>query len=308
MQAFTALGLPAFYVLLFPVVYWCVDARHGLRLAACVMGSIWLNEMVKVVLHQPRPFWLCDECTAIGADGSFGFPSGHAQHAVVVWGLIAVELRRRWAWWPMVALAPVLIGLSRVYLGVHFPTDVIGGWLMGALLLVLMLRVAPRVAAGASDRSLIAHAAGGVALGVTLLVGGLAVDGAGRDWLIPAEWLTAARNVVGPGFDPFRLDYAFFAAGMIPGMLAGAGLATRLSLGGVDGSVRQRLVRLPIGLAPLAVLWGVLRQALDGVSDGGTGYYITVWGVGALLGLWLTAGAPLLFAHLRLIRQPEAFP
>jgi membrane-associated phospholipid phosphatase len=308
MQAFTALGVPAFYVLLLPLVGWCLDARHGVRLAVFVMASIWLNETVKVMLHQPRPFWLCPDCTVVGADSSFGFPSGHAQHAMVVWGLLALELRRRWGWWPVIGLVPFLIGLSRVYLGMHFPSDVVGGWLAGGLLLTLMLRLEGPVAAGWGARTSPASAAACAALGGLMLIIGLVIVDLNRGWSIPAAWLEGARSVVGPEFNPYRLDFAFVAAGMIPGALVGAGLARSLSSATAQASIWQRLARLPIGLAPLAALWWATRLGLQSVPDESAGYYGIVFAAGVLLGLWLTAGAPRLFAQVGLGVPDRAQP
>ena len=76
---------------------------------------------------------------AYAEESSFGLPSGHAQNAVVVWGMLALWIRKTWAWIAGVIII-LLIGLSRIYLGVHFPTDVLGGWRLVFCCCWLMLR------------------------------------------------------------------------------------------------------------------------------------------------------------------------
>ncbi len=92
--------------------------------------------MVSDCFPCPCPYWLSQEVIALASQENFGLPSGHAQNALSVWGLLAASSSRRWAW-PVVAVLVFLIGLSRIYLGVHFPTDVLGGWLVAAAPLAL---------------------------------------------------------------------------------------------------------------------------------------------------------------------------
>ncbi|MEW6229418.1 MAG: phosphatase PAP2 family protein, partial [Bacillota bacterium] len=76
--------------------------------------------------------------------GGYGFPSGHAQEAMVFWGYLARTLRVRK--FTVAAIVIVfLIGLSRVYLGVHFPGDVVGGFLIGGIILMAYLWVTGRL-------------------------------------------------------------------------------------------------------------------------------------------------------------------
>ena len=131
MQFFSFLGQPEFYLLIIPAFYWCRDPRLGLRLGLLMGISGGLNEALKVVFHLPRPYWVSPDVRAFGSYPSFGLPSSHAQGAVTFWGLIAAHVRRWWFWISAVAII-LLIGISRIFLAVHFPADVIVGFAVGA--------------------------------------------------------------------------------------------------------------------------------------------------------------------------------
>jgi membrane-associated phospholipid phosphatase len=70
---------------------------------------------------------------------SFGVPSGHAQNAVVVWGTLADRIKHNTAW-IIAIVVMLLIGISRLYLAVHFPHDVLIGWIFGAIVLWILLK------------------------------------------------------------------------------------------------------------------------------------------------------------------------
>ena len=128
----THLGSPYAYMLILLFVYWCVDRQVGRRLAAIVLVTLWFMGLVKELLGMPRP----DPALVrqLVMEDSPGFPSGHAMGAVAMWGYLALAFRRRWLTWCCVALI-FLVGVSRLYTGAHFPGDVLGGWLIGAVLL-----------------------------------------------------------------------------------------------------------------------------------------------------------------------------
>ena len=89
------------------------------------------------------PIW-CGSCPTRGGPG---FPSGHVQGTVTVWGYLALAFARRWLTWLAAALI-VLMCISRLYLGLHFPADVLGGLVLGLVLVLFYHWVTLRHAAG----------------------------------------------------------------------------------------------------------------------------------------------------------------
>jgi membrane-associated phospholipid phosphatase len=81
---------------------------------------------VNVAVHRPRPPRTDRAVVALG----HAFPSGHTFNATVGWGLVALLCGGAWAWSATVGIA-LAVGLTRIELGVHWPTDVLGAWLLG---------------------------------------------------------------------------------------------------------------------------------------------------------------------------------
>ncbi|WP_432136158.1 MULTISPECIES: phosphatase PAP2 family protein [unclassified Streptomyces] len=123
------------------VAVWLVWRRSAVWTAVWLMAAIWGGTLVqqglKAAVGRDRPVWPDPVDSAHYA----AFPSGHAMTATVVCGLLLWLLRRggagRLLWRTAVAAASVSVvgvGLTRVWLGVHWPSDVVGGWLLGATL------------------------------------------------------------------------------------------------------------------------------------------------------------------------------
>jgi len=107
------------------------------------VGSLAI-EVLKRVLARTRP----DLLEPIIVEAGFSFPSGHAANGMVAYGVLAVLVGRlpltrpvRLAMQVAAGLVIFLVGLSRVWLGVHYPTDVLAGWALGALIVVLYAAV-----------------------------------------------------------------------------------------------------------------------------------------------------------------------
>lgn len=131
--AITALGSHYVYMLILPFIYWAIDRKVGRRLAGLFLTSMWVNGLVKEFLTLPRPN--PELVRVLGNEPSPGFPSGHAQGAMTLWGYLAIAFQRKWLTWVCVGLI-LLISISRLYLGVHFPGDVLGGLAIGAVLIL----------------------------------------------------------------------------------------------------------------------------------------------------------------------------
>jgi membrane-associated phospholipid phosphatase len=138
MQFASFLGSEEFFMLLLPFLYWCVDARLGARVGIILCISSNVNDLFKFAFHAPRPYWVSHRVQAMSSETSYGLPSGHAQHAMSIWGVIGTA-GKGWLRWAMAAVI-FLIGFSRIVLAVHFPTDVLLGWLIGGLVLWAFLR------------------------------------------------------------------------------------------------------------------------------------------------------------------------
>lgn len=274
MRALTELGSEWFYLLALPVIYWCVDERRGLRVGAAVFVSAWVNGRLKALFAQPRPYDF-DPSVGMLRETSYGLPSGHAQGSGTFWGMLSPAFRKPWNLVLALGL-PFLIGLSRVYLGVHFPTDVLAGWALAAVLVV------PWLLWGAPIERWIAD------LGL-------------RWQIVVATVVALAMNALAP--EETNLGGAFF------GMAAGAAWQfDRLGFDAASGKFGAKALRLLLGYAGLAAVYVGGKLLLPG--EGAAGYALWRFLRYALVGAWVAYGAPEVFVRLGLAarRSDEAEP
>jgi len=120
-------------------------SRQAVLLLGGLLGTTLLAQVFKAWIARPRPD-LFPALSSLPADASY--PSAHTMQAVAVALALALLAGRRHAWaWPLLALAALLVGWSRIHLQVHFPTDVLAGALAALLwvagLYRLLLPAAP---------------------------------------------------------------------------------------------------------------------------------------------------------------------
>lgn len=254
---FTSLGTEYFYMALLPAIYWCVDRRRGHELAFLFLASMWLNGFLKDLFNLPRPS-PSEGIRVLARESSPGFPSGHAQGAMTVFGYLFAEYPVAWLRSLAVALV-VLIAFSRPYLGVHYLGDTLGGLAIG-LLLVVIFRWGYRRRLGASWPR-------GLKLALALVLPLL---------LLPLYSESVAFQTLGFLMGFLASDLYAFAAVPYRERVAWPRQVLKLALGfaGFAGLYALHAALIPNGLLELP------------------GY--------AVLGLWVTTGAPYLFRRLGL--------
>lgn len=280
MQAFSALGTPFFFFVT-AAVWWCASPRAGLRLGLLLAISSGVNAAAKLFFHTPRPCWVSTEVQAHAVEPTFSMPSGHAQNAVCFWGYAAALVRERWFSAAAVAIV-ALTGISRVVLGVHFPSDVLAGWALGAAILLLFLALEGPTAAWIGKCSPAKQA--GLACAGSLLL------------LAPSVLALLRAQVPGvlTASGPWDLSNSLYAAGAVLGI--GIGAAWEGGRFAAGGGPRQRAARLAAGIAGAALIWAVTAPFIA-AGEGGAPLAL-VYIRAAVLGLWISGAAPRLFARL----------
>lgn len=140
MSGITFLGQEEAFIIIGMIVLWCVDKKFGYRFLFMYMAGAAVNQFLKAIFMIPRP-WELDpdfeivESARSGASG-YSFPSGHTQSAVLMYGGLSRKINKAWAY--IVACAIILlVGFSRMYLGVHTLLDVGVSLITGLLIIVL---------------------------------------------------------------------------------------------------------------------------------------------------------------------------
>jgi len=273
-KAITFLGEADFFLLFLPLFYWCLNRRLGARMSILIPLSGYIGAVLKVALNQPRPFEFDQRVRAIVSATDRGFPSLHTQNTVVTWGYLGAAFRRTWLW-AVAGLLMVLVPLSRLYLGVHFPTDLLGGYVIGAALLLLFLGLEPAAETWLGKRGFAWQ------LGAALALSGLLL-------------------LFLPGAD----ETAIVSGAMLMGASIGFALERRWVGFETDGTWEQRTLRLLLGGVVLFGLRLGLKAAFSGLQPEPAFDFVRY----ALIGVWYGAGAPWAFVRLGLAQSTRPSP
>ncbi len=305
MQLITFTGSTEFFLLILPTLYWLGNRRLGVRMATLLLAGIALGNMFKLAAHGPRPYWIDARVQLlVGEEATFGLPSVHAINAMVMWPLLARYLERAWAW--LVALLLILLaGVARVYLGVHFPSDVIGGWLLGASLLLLWWFCSDAIGGWFATRTPSQQAMFAAIVSVVIVLLGALVRLAVATWWDPfvgwpALWPQEGERLL----LAFSLGDIVTAAAVFAGMVVGLLFCQRQGSFATDGSGIQLVARYLLGVIGVLMFWKGLDLlfALLAQDESSLGYalrYIRY----SLVGFWIFGLAPLLFVKLRLAQR-----
>ena len=272
MVGITCLGNQIFYIVALPLLYWTFDRGTTLKIGAVFLLSAALNSFMKNLYMNPRPEagkllpGISELNIAFKPKNSPGFPSGHTQGSVSFWGPVLFYIRKK----PVMivsALLILLIPYSRMYLGVHYLGDVIGGYCLGVLSLIILFPANSffeKQWRAIKDILII-----GTLLITTLLV----------------SYLLKDNHIAQP--------LAVFAA-----MICGAVMASDRVDFNPRGGLKAGFIKVILGFCVIALLKEGLKPLLP---QSALGTYFRYW----LIGFWVTFGAPFLFSRFELLRGPE---
>lgn len=274
------LGDEEFFLLLLPLVYWCFSKRVGRGLAYALLLSAYVNSLFKHIFLIPRPADPRIRVLRPVDPPTPSFPSGHAQNGVAVWGFLASRVRRAIGWLAAIFII-FLIGFSRVWVGVHYPQDILGGWVLGILFLALFLWLLPQAERWLGRQPL----APKLALAVVLPIAGLFLHQADMRGLYPApDAATTMGTILG-----ISVGFLFEPRG------------TRFS---VAGPWWKRLLRLLVGLLIVGIFWQGPKLLLSEEMAHGLAMALRFLRY-VCTGLAAILLAPWLFVRLRLARVEQ---
>ncbi len=242
-----------FFFVLIPLIWLGVQWKWGVRLFYLFIASSLLNLGLKMLFTTPRPFFL-DPSVALVYVPGYSFPSGGAQTAILLAGLILKEWKK--GFWTRFAAINFFfwVSLSRIYLGVHFPMDVLGGWLVGLFLLILFYQKDPWIERWAKKKSW-----------NELFIWGAIVS------TIPSLLI--------------RNDTVYLLSGASLGIVVSLYLASRWHLLVDPKNKKEGALRALIGIAGLFLLFFLLHPLLEG-------HHFFQASINLVFGLWIGCAVP----------------
>ncbi|MCX9025040.1 MAG: phosphatase PAP2 family protein [Candidatus Methanoperedens sp.] len=139
-KAITTAGSEPAFIFLALLIFWCFSKKTGIRAMYVILFSAFAAILLKNLFSMPRP----PEYLHKIEENGFGFPSGHAQVSSGFWGYLGCKIRNKWIIF-VGTVAVLSISLSRVYLGVHYAGDVMGGIIFGLIVALIFFKVEPAV-------------------------------------------------------------------------------------------------------------------------------------------------------------------
>ena len=274
-KAITFLGNPEFCIVLIVVLAWCIDEKKAFRLSLLMGLSTGLNYVMKSALKVPRPYEV-DPSVMLMTESDFSTPSGHAQNSAILWPFLmkninALQKKKFNALKLVIAFAlPLLIGFSRVYLGVHYPSDVLAGWAIGFLFVLCEFVLGARIAK--AFEKLQHHS-------LKVLI-----------CFLPCFLLLCINNQ--------QIKMPAFIFGLAVGRIY---ITEKGGFSAKNGKLYQKVLRILVGAAIAGAVFYMLNFAREFEQIERYAKFVQY----CFLGWWLTFGAPVVFDMLHLAVKPE---
>ncbi len=297
-QAISFLATEEFFIMILPLIYWSIDSLMGVRLAFMLVISGSFNNYFKMLFHSPRPFWYDARVKSYSMETGFGLPSGHSQNAASLFGIMAATLRKK-GFTIAVLVVVFLVGLSRLYLGMHFLRDVLTGWLLGGLFVWLYMRFEKPIAGWLGSKSLSMQIFLSFVLALVLILLGFGSKALSASWQMPAEWINNAALTGGAVPDPFNMEGTITLGGVAFGFMTGYAIwLKKYGQPKALGSAVKRFLRYLVGIIGVVALYLGLKMIFpeEPLALGFALRFVRY----TIIGLWVTYFAPLIFKKLKL--------
>lgn len=139
-KSITFFASPIFLLILSPILFFIFkNKKYGLLSLVNLIVVVIVNQTLKLIFTRPRPFqWMLIE------ESGYSFPSGHAMVSMGFYGMLIfliwqtnISKTKKKIWTVIFSLLILLIGISRIYLGVHYGSDIIGGFVLSLSYLII---------------------------------------------------------------------------------------------------------------------------------------------------------------------------
>lgn len=302
MQFFSYLGTEDFFFMVLPLIYWCIDSALGLRVGLILTVTGIFNHAGKLLFASPRPYWVSSHVKGLWPESTFGMPSGHAQNSMSILGIIAANYGKTWIR-VSAGLLIFFIGFSRIYLGSHFPHDVITGWLLGGVILYVFIKLEKPVLNWFLPQKSSQQILFGFLISLLFILIGFSFAMLRQDFQLQEQWISNALLASTEPLAPVDRDVIITLAATFFGLVAGSAWIRQHGGYQPSGPVWKRALCYVIGLIGVLIFW----MGLGAVLPEGDGFifYVLRYFRYTLVGVWVAAGAPMTFRLLQLSENPK---
>jgi membrane-associated phospholipid phosphatase len=264
-KIFNFLQTEEFLLIALPITWWCINKRIGASLIILFTSCEFLSRFLKSATGEIRPYDLDRRIRNLDPQPDSSFPSAGEMDTMILWSYLALQFRNR-AFWVWTIFAIVLVACARIYLGAHYPTDVLASVIIGAAILAIVVRgkVVERIAA--SPRAAL--------------------------WIMAIGWPLLLALI--------RLNAeTAVSLGAMLGFNIGLMIETQSVRFDPHGEWWKQIVKIIIGLA-IAI---AIRFALKPLLPAGDMFTMIRY---AAIGLWMGVGAPWMFVATRLAQRTKS--
>ena len=295
MNFFSFLGRIEFYLFIIPFIYWVINRRLGIQALLILIAVDLASTSFKLLFHQPRPYWI-GGVRALSEEATYGIPSSHASDSLAVGGYLAYRSKQPWFRLGIIMVL-FFIGLSRLYLGVHFLHDVLFGWLIGAVVLWIAAMRSEQITNWGRSKTLSAQIAIGFVVSGAVIVLGILIRSIISETLDPAAWSSYS-------IDARSISHSFTLAGALFGSITGYALMRSQADFRPAADWGKRGSSYVLGVIGLLLIYFGLDMAFSLIAADETivGYALRYVRY-ALTTFWVTFGAPWIFLQLRLAQS-----